>query len=325
MAFPLDTSFGVKPEGPAFEAGAASGTITTQPAPSVARLGKVALAWTGGANGTDRPVDRAFVSAQRIVGKRWRTVDSDLALAMFWRSDGAGRYTLEWQPAATVPVGTYRLRVTASRYELISSTFTVTESTAARVRSVRRAADGSVRATLAFAPYGARDLIPRRRRRASACRAGTCAAPVSCSRRARCATATATPAPWRPRCRWAEAFAQAPRHERGTSAQAGAHPAVRCARRGGFGREVAQTRARGCRERAERRGWGHATEPTAHPGGARRDDHQRRRAARARGTGVCGGCGGPPADGATGGTEYGSALLARGRPVASRFACRRRA
>ncbi len=159
-SFPLDTSFGVKPEGPAFDPGAASGTITTQPAGSVARLGKVSLAWTGGANGIDRPVDRAFVSAQRIVGKRWRTVDSDLAVAMFWRADAEGRYALEWQPAATVPTGTYRLRVTASRYELVSQSFAVTEGSEARVRSVRRAADGSVRATLAFPGYGADDLIP---------------------------------------------------------------------------------------------------------------------------------------------------------------------
>ncbi len=158
--YPLDTSYGVKPDGPAFESGAASGAITAQPAGSVERLGKVALAWTGGANGVDRPVDRAFVSAQRIVGKRWRTVDSDLALGMFWRVDDQGRYTLEWQPAATVPTGTYRLRVTATRYELISSTFAVTPSTTAQVRSVRRGADGDVRATLAFPAAGKDDLIP---------------------------------------------------------------------------------------------------------------------------------------------------------------------
>ncbi|MCW3009606.1 MAG: hypothetical protein JWO90_10 [Solirubrobacterales bacterium] len=160
MAFPLDTSFGVLPDGPAFDPGADRGTITTQPAASVARLEKVTLAWTGGVNGSDRPVDRAFVSAQRLVGKRWRTVDSDLALAMLWRADAAGRYTLEWQPAATVPVDTYRLRVTATRYELVSRSFAVTASTAARVRAVRRAADGSVRATLAFPAYDAADLIP---------------------------------------------------------------------------------------------------------------------------------------------------------------------
>ena len=57
-------------------------------------------------------------------------------------------------------VAAYRLRVTATRYQLISQTFTVRPSTAARVRSVRRGADGDVRATLAFPAYGADDLIP---------------------------------------------------------------------------------------------------------------------------------------------------------------------
>ncbi len=159
-SFPLDTSYGITPDGPVFPAGAEAGTITTQPAASVQRLGKLQLAWTGGANGADRPVDRAFVSAQRLVGKRWRTVDTDLGIHMLWRVDDQGRYTLEWQPDGTVPTGTYRLRVTASRYALTSTTFGVTASTAARVTRVRRAADGSVRATLAFPPYGADDLVP---------------------------------------------------------------------------------------------------------------------------------------------------------------------
>ncbi len=158
--YELDTSYGVKPDGPAFPAGADAGTITTQPGASVERLGKLSFAWTGGANGADKPTDRAFVSAQRRVGKRWRTVDSDLGLSMFWRVDDQGRYTLEWQPAMTVPTGTYRLRVTATRYELISREFTVGASSTARATSVTRTAGGSVRATLAFPPAGSSDLVP---------------------------------------------------------------------------------------------------------------------------------------------------------------------
>ncbi len=120
---PYDPSYGVKPDGPPYPAGADKGTLTAQPAKQAARGDVIKLAWTGGANGSDRPVDKAFITAERSVGKRWRAVDSDLALDMIWRDGGAGRYTLEWRPARTVPAGAYRLRVTATRYELISDTF----------------------------------------------------------------------------------------------------------------------------------------------------------------------------------------------------------
>lgn len=158
--YPLDTSYGVHPDGPAFGPGAESGTITTQPAASVARLGKISFAWTGGPSGTDKPLDRAFVSAQRRVGKRWRTVDSDLGIAMFWKVDDQGHYTLEWQPDATVPTGTYRFRVTATRYELLTQEFTVGAAASARVTAVRRAGDGSARAVVVFPKAGLDDLIP---------------------------------------------------------------------------------------------------------------------------------------------------------------------
>lgn len=123
--YPLDVSYGVKPDGPAFGAGAASGTITGQPAATVARGGSAKLAWTGGPRGTDRPVDRAFVVAERRDHGRWRTADTDLGLNMLWRVDDAGRYTLTWDVPSSAKAGTYRLRVTASRYGLTSSAFRV--------------------------------------------------------------------------------------------------------------------------------------------------------------------------------------------------------
>ncbi len=118
--YPFDVSYGIKADGPAYSPGAERGTITAQPR---VRDGLVTLAWRGGANGADRPVDKAFVLAERRVGSGWRAVDSDLGLNMIWRVDAQGAYTFEWQAPKTP--GSYRLRVTANRYALTSDTFTL--------------------------------------------------------------------------------------------------------------------------------------------------------------------------------------------------------
>ena len=124
--YDFDTSYGIKPDGAAYPAGASEGTITSQPAGSVARGQTISMAWTGGPMGHDRPIDRSFIRAERLVGHRWRIDDSDLGLDTLWRVDDQGHYTVDWRPAPTLPTGTFRLHVTATRYELISSTFQVT-------------------------------------------------------------------------------------------------------------------------------------------------------------------------------------------------------
>jgi hypothetical protein len=125
--YPFDPSYGIHPDGAPYPPGADHATITQQPAPTaVARGADVTMAWTGGPSGLDRPVDRAFIRAERLVGHRWRIDDTDLGLGMLWRVDDQGHYTLQWTPVKTLPAGTYRMHVTATRYELISSTFTVT-------------------------------------------------------------------------------------------------------------------------------------------------------------------------------------------------------
>ncbi len=49
-AYPLDVAYGVKPDGPAYPAGAASGTLTGQPTEGpVAQSDTVKITWTGGA------------------------------------------------------------------------------------------------------------------------------------------------------------------------------------------------------------------------------------------------------------------------------------
>jgi hypothetical protein len=116
----------VHPDGPDYPAGADHGALTAQPAAVVPRMGRATIAWTGGPMGHDRPVDRSFIRAERLVGHRWRVDDSDLGLDTLWRVDDQGHYTVEWRPAPTLPTGTFRLHVTATRYELISNTFQVT-------------------------------------------------------------------------------------------------------------------------------------------------------------------------------------------------------
>jgi neutral ceramidase len=154
---PFDPSYGIKPDGPDYPAGADHGTLTAQPEAVVPRMGRATIAWTGGPMGHDRPVDRAFVTLQRHVGKRWRNDDSDLGLAMLWRVDDQGHYTALWEPAASLPTGTFRFHVTATRYELFSTTFRVVPATNLRV--VERS--GAV-ARLAYPPAAVDDPLPAR-------------------------------------------------------------------------------------------------------------------------------------------------------------------
>ena len=121
-----DASYGVHPSDARFAPGAASGAITSQPDASYDRGDLAQLAWDGGPDGHDMPVDAAFVTAQRQVGTRWRTADTDLGLNMLWRATSQGHYEATWHIPASAVAGTYRLVVTASRYRLESRPFAIT-------------------------------------------------------------------------------------------------------------------------------------------------------------------------------------------------------
>jgi neutral ceramidase len=121
----LDPSYGTHANGSAYPPGASSATITTEPAASYARLAHAQLAWTGGPNGHDRPLDTAFVRAQQLRQGSWTTVDSDLGLDMIWRVDSSGHYTVEWEVPLSQVAGSYRLLVTATHYTLTSTAFAV--------------------------------------------------------------------------------------------------------------------------------------------------------------------------------------------------------
>ena len=133
---PFDPTNGVEPDGADYPPGAASGSLLAQPDERVPRLGHAEITWQGGPLGHDRPVDAPFVIVERLEHGRYRQVDSDLGLAVLWRVDGSGRYTAYWEAPRDAPHGAYRLRVSATRYELVSRSFQLVPSTALRVRRV---------------------------------------------------------------------------------------------------------------------------------------------------------------------------------------------
>ncbi len=104
--------------------GAASATASAQPT-TASRLGHPAFSRDGGSNGIGRPVDRAFVTIQRAVGRRWSRVTDDLGMQILWSSDSNGHYLARWEVPFTATPGGYRFLVTAKRYTLASRPFRV--------------------------------------------------------------------------------------------------------------------------------------------------------------------------------------------------------
>jgi hypothetical protein len=134
---PFDPTRGLRPDGPAYPPGSAAGRIVRQPR-AARRLGRATLAWRGGADGLDRPLDRPFVSVQRRSAGRWRTVADDRGLQILWRVDDdrpqelglpllaggrRGAYRAWWEAPRHAPAGRYRFVVTATRYRLASAPF----------------------------------------------------------------------------------------------------------------------------------------------------------------------------------------------------------
>ena len=132
----FDATNGVQPDGQPYGSGAASGAILEQPAGAYPRLGHARVAWQGGPQGLDRPVDRAFVTAERRAGSKWVRAEDDLGLTMLWKVDDAGRYDAMWEIPRNVPLGDYRLVIDAKQYRLVSRTFRVERSNALIIRQV---------------------------------------------------------------------------------------------------------------------------------------------------------------------------------------------
>ncbi|HEU5454270.1 MAG TPA: neutral/alkaline non-lysosomal ceramidase N-terminal domain-containing protein, partial [Nocardioides sp.] len=161
--YDFDPTNGLEPDDTPFPDGAEQGEVLEQPV-GVDRLARAALSWRGGARGTDRPLDRAFVRVERRTDGGWRRVADDLGTTIEWRVEGneqvplgpgylveanEGRYTAHWEvPLDTTP-GRYRFVVTANRYRLASSTFPVTRGAQLSVEPVRAPA-GRAAFTLAY-------------------------------------------------------------------------------------------------------------------------------------------------------------------------------
>ncbi|HEY1593012.1 MAG TPA: neutral/alkaline non-lysosomal ceramidase N-terminal domain-containing protein [Solirubrobacteraceae bacterium] len=125
--YDYDPNDGVHVTSPGYGDGASTATATAQPQPAT-RLGHTSFTWSSGsagANGIDRPVDRAFVSIQRRSRRAWTTVTNDLDVQIEWSSDKDGNYAAAWEVPLDATPGSYRFLVTAKQYRLSSSPFTL--------------------------------------------------------------------------------------------------------------------------------------------------------------------------------------------------------
>ena len=149
-AYPFDPTNGVQLDGQPYGDGAESGALDTQPR-TTRRFGHAVIGWRGGPQGLDRPLDRAFVTVERRVKRRWRRVTSDLGLQMLWHMDGSTRYVAKWEIPLSAKRGFYRMVVHAKRYRLASKRFKVRNARSLSLAQVPAKA-GRVAVALRYAP-----------------------------------------------------------------------------------------------------------------------------------------------------------------------------
>lgn len=123
--------------------GASSGEITTQPPEEVARFSVLEFAWDGGAKGRDRPVDGPFVALERRADGAWVSVASDLDPGFVWTCSG-GSYRARYDVPADLEAGTYRLRVKASGYDVVTDEIEVGVCRRLRWLGLESVNDGSL-------------------------------------------------------------------------------------------------------------------------------------------------------------------------------------
>jgi hypothetical protein len=158
--YAFDPRNGLQGDPTPFDQGAGDATALEQPE-RTARLARAAFSWQGGPKGFDRPLERAFVTVQRRVGKRWKAFDSDLGLATLWSVDANGAYRAEWEAPLSAPAGSYRFRITGNRYTIVSRPFAVV-ATRALSLAAADAGSGRIGVKLAYPqPVPEQDLTYR--------------------------------------------------------------------------------------------------------------------------------------------------------------------
>ncbi|HEX2086224.1 MAG TPA: neutral/alkaline non-lysosomal ceramidase C-terminal domain-containing protein, partial [Solirubrobacteraceae bacterium] len=111
----------------------AAGTVVEQPAPTVARTGRVTLRWNGGDPGIDVRRSHPFVTVQRLVGGSWRTAFTDdsyqdttertgrdvwTEIVQFTECDALGRYRIVVDGLADKGDGVKPYRVISNEFQL---------------------------------------------------------------------------------------------------------------------------------------------------------------------------------------------------------------
>jgi hypothetical protein len=95
----------------------------------------IEVEWSGGSEGRERPLGGPFLCLERSTVDGWKTVATDVDLGFVWFIED-GHYTARYEVPRTMEAGKYRLRVTATGYELETEPFGVVPCTDIRVLGV---------------------------------------------------------------------------------------------------------------------------------------------------------------------------------------------
>jgi neutral ceramidase len=93
------------------------GKILTQPAGSVARLGRATFRWQGGDRGVEAPRGKTFVRLQRRSGRKWVRVATDDSFKDTVLREAGDAYLETFQFDACDALGRYRFKVTGRAYD----------------------------------------------------------------------------------------------------------------------------------------------------------------------------------------------------------------